>query len=231
MLAISGGDKMSSLLGSQSAIAFPVSLVLGTAAFGGLLAACRHWRTTPVGQLRVLLVGWYLLPLAALTVLPTVQYIHYFIILLPLPFLGLAYALDKLTERRAALGWLVLAVCLCSFIALDAEFFRTIVDDGGAPGDYGVAYRYTAEATAMFVRENPGSAFEIRTYDNSNPYVFLVWNSRPNDPAPTGPAVIDYVLINTLYDIPPRLRRLRNAWASSRKTIGPLEIVSIPLKR
>ncbi len=37
MLQFVGGDKMSFLLGSQSALAHPLSLVLGIAAFGGLL--------------------------------------------------------------------------------------------------------------------------------------------------------------------------------------------------
>ncbi len=233
-LAIAGGGKMSFLLGSQSALAHPLSLVLGTAAFGGLLLGFRQWRTTRLGSARALLAVWYLLPLAAMTALRSPSYMHYFIILFPLPFLGLARVLERLVRQRAAVGWLALAACLCSFAYLDARFFQTINDHGGAPGDYGVAYRYKADAAAMFVRDNPGRSFEIGTdadFDPGQPtqeYRFLVWNSRPDAAEPPGPPAVGYVVVNTLHDTPPVLKSLPGAEAYATKRFGPLEIVSIP---
>ena len=234
MFSISGGDYLSFLLGSQSGLARPVSLIVGPAAFIGLLAACRQWRSSPVGRLRVLLVVWYLLPLAALTVLPVPIHIHYFIILLPLPFLGMASLIEWLTKRQAAIGWLALTACLCSFAVLDGQIYRTVAHDDGAPGDYGVAYKYKADATAMLERESQGRKLELgedvdfAPGSYSQEYHLLDWNSDP-DYVRLTPAVTGYVIINKLVGTPPLLRADPKRRSYRTQRFGPLRIVAIPL--
>ena len=233
-LAIPGGDIMSSLLGSQSALAHPLSLVLGSAAFGGLLLGFRQWRGSRLGSARALLAVWYVLPVVLLTALQTPSFIHYFVILFPLPFLGIALVVEQLARRRALAGWLTVAALLCCFAYLDARFFQTIFDHGGAPGDYGVGYRYKEDAAAMFVRQNPARSFEIGTDADFSPgqdtrdLSFLVWNAHPDSPAPSGPPAVGYVVFNTLTGTPPVLAGLPNASSYPTTRFGPLEVVSIP---
>ena len=184
--AIVGGDKMSVLLGSQSALAAPISFVLGPAAVVGLVAAFRSCKEQPLRQLRLLLVLWCLLPLVALSILPVHDYIHYFIITLPLPFFGLAYLIERAASRRRLLAGLALATCLAWFGFLDVRMFRTIIRDGGAPGDYGIAYRYKSEAVASMLTSAHGRPFEIGVDRNLGPVRrlrdirFLIWNSDPD---------------------------------------------------
>jgi 4-amino-4-deoxy-L-arabinose transferase-like glycosyltransferase len=227
-LAVAGGDKLSLLLGSQSALAFPLSFVFGTTAFVGLVWSARRWRTRVLDRLRVLLVAWFLLPVAALTAVRVTPYPHYFIVLYPLPFLGAAFALEKLTQRSITAGIVALTACLVAFTLLDAGLFRTITRNGGARGDYGVAYRYKADAVDLFVRENPGRRFELRTDTASNvqpEYRFLVWNLRRRRKQPSRPPVLRYQIIDTLHgSVPPRWRSFRH------ERFGPLDIVVVPLR-
>ena len=228
-VAIPGGDKMSVLLGSQSALAHPLSLVLGTAAFVGLLLGFRQWRASRLGSARALLAVWYVLPVVMLTALQTPSYIHYFVILFPLPFLGIALVLEQFCRRRALAGWLALAGCLCCFAYLDGRFFQTIFDHGGAPGEYGVGYRYVEDAAAMIARENPGRSFELgkdADFDpggTTRPFSFLVWNRHPDAPAPSGAPAVGYVVVNTLTGTGPP-----NASSYPTKRFGPLEVITIP---
>ena len=234
MFSISGGDYLHESLGSQSGLARPVSLILGPAAFVGLLAACRHWRASPEGQLRVLIAVWYVLPLAAMMILPFVVYIHYFIILYPLPFLGLAYVIECIIRHRRMIGGIALASCLCSFAILDGQIYRTVVRDGGAPGDYGVAYKYKAETAALIEGENPDREFELGTdvqLDPSNfdEYKVLVWNSDVSN-AQSKPAATGYAIIDTMTESPPNLTADPTTASYKTHQFGPLEIISIPLK-
>ena len=234
MLSISGGDYLSFLLGSQSGLARPVSLVLGPAAFVGLLAACRHWRSSPTGSLRLLVVAWSCCRCAALTVLPFYVYIHYFIILFPLPFLGMAYVLEWLTQHLRPLGWLALGASLCSFAVLDGQIYRTVVHDGGAPGDYGVAYKYKAAAASLIESENHGRQFKLGTDvaldpGNLDEFDLLVWTSSVGD-ARSKPAVNGYAIIDTMGGAPPQLPAAPNGAPYPTRQFGPLELVSVPLK-
>jgi Dolichyl-phosphate-mannose-protein mannosyltransferase len=233
MLSISGGGYLSFSLGSQSGLAHPVSLVLGTVAFIGLLAACRHPRTHGLGSLRVLAVVWYLLPLLALTVLPFIVYIHYFIILFPLPFLGMAYVLEWLTKHWRMVGRLALAACLCSFAILDGQIYRTIVHDGGAPGDYGVGYKYKREVAALIERENPDRQFELGRdvqldSGSFDEYSLLVWDVDLNN-AQSQPAATGYAIIDTMGE-PPNAAGGPTPGPDQVRHFGPLEVVSVPLK-
>lgn len=237
MFAITGGDKLKFVIGSQTALAAPLSYLLGIAAVAGLVVACKHWRTTPVGRVRLLLAAWYLLPLLALAALPVSIYIHYLIVLFPLPFLGIAYVIERISQRTSAVGLLALATCLGCFGAIDVHFFRTIVDNGGAHGDYGIGYRYKREAVDLFLRQNPGRPFEIG-YDLDfapgpiiQEYQFLTWNSDPDAPAPVGAAAIGYVVVNRFNGTPPLLAADPNAGSYPTTGFGPLEVVSVPLPR
>ena len=230
MLAIVGGGRMSFLIGHGSRVATVLSALLGVTAVIGLVAAIAPGRQQRT--LNGLLLGWYLLPLAALSALRVQPYIHYFIILLPLPYLGIAHALERLTRRKQVQAVIVIA-CLCCFALLDARFFSTIIRDGGAPGQYGIAYRYKL-AAAMLVRANPSRSFRLGvspTFASSpilGPYRFLIWNAQPNrSPRTTQPAV-GYILVNRLQPTssPPSLQP---NWRETR--LGPLTVVTVPFPR
>jgi 4-amino-4-deoxy-L-arabinose transferase-like glycosyltransferase len=227
-LAVAGGDKLSLLLGSQSALAFPLSFAFGTAAFAGLVAGARRWRTRALDRFRLLLVLWFVLPVAALTAVRVTPYPHYFIVLYPLPFLGAAFALEKLSQRSLAAGLATLGACLVAFGLLDAGLFRTITREGGARGDYGVAYRHKADAVDHFVRENPARRFELGvvTASAASPeYRFLVWRARRREKRPPLPPIVRYEIVDRLHTtVPPRRRSFRH------ERFGPLDVVVVPLR-
>jgi hypothetical protein len=232
-LAVSGGDRLSMLVGSQSPLAFPLSVVLGTAGLLGLVAACRRWRGAPAGRLLVLLPLWYVLPLAALTVVPVTPYLHYFIVLFPLPFFGLAFALERLTRRRRTLGPVALAACLAAFGFLDAGLLRTIVRDGGAPAEYGVAYRYKADAMGELVRENPVRRVVLGADahpDKPAPqeYRFLAWNERGAADPPLAVPAFRYVIAESFSGTAPVLRRLPHSPPIGR--FGPVQVAAVPIR-
>jgi hypothetical protein len=147
------------------------------------------------------------------------------------PFLGIAFALEQLARRQTAVSLLALAGCLCAFGFLDARFFRTVADDGGAPGEYGVAYRYKADAAAMFVRENPGRRFWISAEDDIEPrdYRLLVWNALPRHAEPTRPPVVGYLVGGTVRGIPEDLLPAAVARSYPSARFGPVEVLSVPL--
>ena len=228
MLAIVAGGQMSFLIGSGSRLATVLSALLGITAIAGLVAMRRATDRTMQG----LLFLWYLLPLVVLTVVRVQSYIHYFIILMPLPYLGIARAFELLTARKH-LRMLLVGVCLCCFAALDARVFHTVIKDGGAPGQYGIGYRYKHAAAVLLLQESETQPFKLGISPDFNaspvlrPYQFLIWNAEPDRGPPTSPATIGYVLVNRLEPIasrprlPSQLRQFR---------LGPLTLVAIPLR-
>ena len=233
--AIVGGDKMSVLLGSQSAIAAPLSFVLGPAALVGLVEASRGSHERPLRQVRVLLGAWFLLPLVALSILPVHDYIHYFIITLPLPFFGIAFLIERLATRRRLLRGLLLAACLACFLTLDVRLFRTILRDRGAPGDYGIAYRYKSEAVHAMLANERGRSFVIGTDRDFRPVRrlrdlrFLIWASDLAGRSRHEPAQRGYVIVRTSDRLPPLLAKDPRRSSYRRTVIGPLELITVPL--
>ena len=228
-LAIVGGDTMSILLGRQSPLARPLSIVAGTAALLGIVLAARSARDPAVRRLRLLFLCWYLLPLTLLTLVPVHDYIHYFIVITPLPFLGLAHVAEMIVRRRAAAGLLALACCLAAFAAIDVRYFSTVIHDGGAPGDYGIAYRYKAEAVAAIVRANPRRAVRVGLDERFQPsrklrdIRFLLWNARIDSGAVDLPATTGYVFVDRLDTRTPTPR-------AGTLSFGPLEVRVLPLR-
>jgi hypothetical protein len=219
-LTVGFDDRMSHVLGTQSAAALPLSLAFGSISVAGLVGSCRRWRTRPLARTRALLVVWFILPVVALTLLPIRPFDHYFIVLYPLPFLGLALALEALSRRYRAWGWVALAGCLAMFAVFDGQLFRTVLRNGGTPGDYGVAYKYKADAVAYFVAQNPNRRFELgRKMDE---YRFLEWNIRGAVAKPLRPPTRRYV-VSTDFN-----RQERSAL--EKKQFGPLEVIVVPLR-
>jgi 4-amino-4-deoxy-L-arabinose transferase-like glycosyltransferase len=182
-LAIGVADRTSVLFGSQPELAYPFSVAFGTVALAGLAAGCRNWRREGSLNERLLLCLWYGLPLTALTLLPIRPFVHYFIVLYPLPFLGLALLFDRLARSRPLLTWSALAGCFAVFIFFDAQMFRIVAKNGGATGEYGVAYTFKARAVESLVRESRTRRFELSTDARRNEfevreYRVLEWNER-----------------------------------------------------
>ena len=220
-LTVGFSDRISHVVGTQSAAALPISVALGIISVAGLVGSCRGWRTRPLARTRALLVLWFVLPFLALTVLQIRPFDHYFIVLYPLPFLGLALAIEALSRRHRGWGWLALGGCLAAFAVFDGQLFRTIVRDGGAPGDYGVAYKYKADAAAYFVAQNPTRRFELaREMDE---YRVLEWNIRGADAKPLLPPTKRYVA-STDFNRRARSRGFR------KEQFGPLDVVVVPLR-
>ncbi|MGZ4339370.1 MAG: hypothetical protein ACXVQ3_04870 [Gaiellaceae bacterium] len=179
-------------------MAEPIGLLLAVAAFTALVAA---WRREPGGdrsRLRALLALWYVLPAALLTVLPVSSYVHYFIVLLPLPFFGIAAAAEMLVVLRRLAGVAVVSTCLAYFAAIDGGLFRTVLQHGGAPGDYGTAYRFKATVVHDLIRIDGGARPSIGAADENargSEYRFLVWNALrgiATTPVATGTRYIVY---------------------------------------
>jgi 4-amino-4-deoxy-L-arabinose transferase-like glycosyltransferase len=223
-LAVGAADRTDLLLGSQAAIALPLSIVFGTTAFVGLLVGCRGWRLRPTARARVLLPVWFVLPLVALTLLPVRPFPHYFIVLYPLPFLGAAVALEALSRWRTGLAYVALVGCLGAFAALDVRSFRIVRNDGGAAADYGVAYRYKADAVSSFVRANPHRHFQIEAFGSpsvDDEFTLLSWIDR-HHPGRLRPAAVRYVLAKRFGERSPVRERHTERFGSLTVTVVPL---------
>jgi 4-amino-4-deoxy-L-arabinose transferase-like glycosyltransferase len=188
-LALSGGDRLSGLVGSQPFYALPLSVLVGGCGLAGLVLAWRRARAEADANLRLLLILWFVLPLAALTVLRIAPFPHYFIVLYPLPFLGFAFLLEEAARHRAALAGL--AAVLALFAALDGWLFATVRDHRGAPADYGVAYRDKADAARALLKANPGTRIRLTAPPE---YGVLVWNEQGANDAPRPPSAAAYVV-------------------------------------
>jgi hypothetical protein len=229
MAAIIGGDTFSTLLGSQSRLATPLTALLFPAACIGLVVAIRGG-VRRVVQVRTLLVVWFALPVIALTLSRTEGYIHYFIILLPLPFFGIALAAEAATRSRPRLAAGAIAVVLAGFLVLDVEFFRTVIQDQGAPGEYGTGYRFTRAAAETIARESRGRPYviaasaDLKPDPRVNAIRFLVWNADPDRVVPQGKPELGFVVLDRT-PTPTSLDRYR------RRRFGPLELIEIPLTR
>jgi 4-amino-4-deoxy-L-arabinose transferase-like glycosyltransferase len=222
-LTVGYSDRLSHVLGSQSAAALPVSVAFGIISAAGLVAAWRVAGTRALAQTRALLLAWFILPLVLLTLFPVKPYDHYFIVLYPLPFLGLAVALEAVTLRYRLFGRLAVAGCLLALALFDAQFFRTVHAQGGAPGDYHVAYKYKLDAVAFFVRQNPTRHFELRKDWDTDTLRFLEWNLRGANAKPLLPAIRRYVVTTDFH------RKLRSP-APGQKQFGPIHVTMVPLQ-
>jgi hypothetical protein len=221
---------MSSLLGSQSGLAHPLSVALASVAVAGLVACCWRGRGRGLDTLRLLLLLWFVLPIAALTVGHVAPQLHYLIVLYPIPLFGVAFALERLWKLRRELAVVAVAACLGCLAYLDARFLQTVVDHGGAPGGYGVGYTYKAEAARLIVRENAQRAFVLSTDVDKDPrdYQPLVWNERHDDTL--GAAVRGEVVSSFVDSGDELLRRAREVPESRTARAGPLVVVSVPLR-
>jgi hypothetical protein len=226
LAAIVGGDTLSSLLGSQSRLAIPLTAVLFPAACIGLVIGIRGG-TRRVVQARALLVVWFCLPVVALTILRTEAYIQYFIVLLPLPFFGIALAVEAATRSRPHLAAGVIAAIIAGFLVLDVGFFRTVIQNQGAPGEYGSGYRFTQAAAHAIAQESRGKPYVIAANGDLirdpqfNAIRFLVWNADPNRVVPQGKPELGFVVLDRV-PTPASLEQDR------RWRFGPLELIELP---
>lgn len=234
-VGIVAGGSMRYLIGRSSTLATVLSAVLGVLGPLGLVAAARG-QSGARTRLSILFCVWYALPLVLLTVLDVRPYMHYFIVLLPLPYFGVAYLGERLLARRPALAVGVLGLTLACFVLIDASVFRTIIHNGGAPGDYGIAYRNTQRAVRFVLHEAAGRPFLIGEDVNFAPvrplrtYRFLLWNASPNRPPPQGRPSEGFVFVDGFRGTPPLLRHDPRARSFARTSFGPLTVVQVPMR-
>jgi 4-amino-4-deoxy-L-arabinose transferase-like glycosyltransferase len=229
MVDIVGGGNLRFLIGSGSPLGGPLSVLLGVAATIGLVAAARR-RAEPERRLGQLLLLWFALPLVLLTLLPVHSYIHYFVVLLPLPYLGVAHLVERVV--RVELGRaLVVAAILCCFAAIDVHLFRTVLHDGGAPGDYGVAYKYKADAVEFALHRTPTGRVRLGLdprFAQGGPlrtYRLLLWNDELDHPPAARGATSRYLVLSR-FAVPPQLVR-RYARPGRTAVFGPLSVVEL----
>jgi len=148
-------------------------------------------------------------------------------VITPLPFLGLARVFELLARRNGLLSALALASCLISLTVLDVRFFHTIIRDGGAPGDYGIAYRYKAEAVDAILRANPRRAVSIGLDRRFSPsrslrdIRFLLWNGRIHRGGRLLRATRGYLIAERIQGTP--------RGAAGATSFGPLRITPVEL--
>jgi hypothetical protein len=233
MLDLTGGGGTAFLLGRTFLLATFMSLVLGVAAILGLAALARG-RAEDARRLGLVFVVWYLLPLFALTVLPVPPYIHYFVVLLPLPFLGVAYLLELASRRTKTVRVVALVAIVASFALVDARALRIVTHGGGAPGDYGIAYKYKREAISFMLRHTPSGSVRVgfdidsRRVRALRTYRFLLWDATLGRRAPVGAAARQFVLVSRFTGAPPLLAALPAAARYPSSSFGPLTVVEVP---
>ncbi|HVW20522.1 MAG TPA: glycosyltransferase family 39 protein [Opitutaceae bacterium] len=233
--SVSGADGIDSLVGAQPAWAWPLALAAGLGGLGGLAWLCRRDRGTGRFHARVALLLWFALPTAALIATGVAPFIHYFIILYPLPFLGLAAALEPLGRRWPAASRAVLGLCLAAYAWLDLGVYRAVSGQGGAPADYGVAYRHKAAAADYILRENRGRPYLVWYGFNPNsqlPFEYrllLAWENpeRGRPLAPETPTSA-YAIFDHFHS---RLTAQGEAATRSlpQRAFGPLTVYAVPL--
>ena len=224
MLAVGAADQMDALLGSQWGLALPFSIGFGICSLVGLGAACAARSSTiPIG-LRWALPTWYLLPFIALSVSSVASHVYYFIILYPLPFLGVAVVLNSLAHYRRLVSLLVLAGILGVFSIIDGKAVRTITRQGGTPAEYGVAYTFKQQLVESLVAENRGRRFELSSARRGDggvaEYRVLEWNERGARDTELRPAVWRYV-ISTEFGSRP------SSACSNVNCFGPLRVTRV----
>ena len=231
-LAVSGADATDALLGGQPGLAFPFALLTGILAFAGLAWLCVRDRAGPLFSARLILAIWIILPSLGIAVVGVVPYTHYFIVLYPILFLGLAAALEKLSGDWRLVS---LAACVAGYAWLDASLFHSVASRGGAPADYGVAYAYKAAAIESAAAENPGRPFVLA--DGIHPegaiapeYRFLADLRDCGRKPASGQPEFGYVLIDTLGTaLTPEGEAAAKKF--QRRQFGPLAVYVIPLGR
>jgi hypothetical protein len=182
-----------------------------------------------------MLAVWFGLPALGLFVTGIQPFPHYFIILYPLPYLGLALALEKLEDWRRHVGRTVLATLLVCYAAFDVVTLRALVARGGAPADYGVAYMHKSAAVDFALVENRQAPLHLfSNFDSSASasleYTLLTWLRMRAQaaPLPAAKPVRAFVIIDRFaQSLSPRgetaTRDLRRA------QFGPLTVFIVPL--
>jgi hypothetical protein len=220
--AISSADQLRNLVGSSTRLAEPIGLLLAAIAAAGLAIACAGRRDDRRALVRRLILLWYVLPAALLTAVPVTPYIHYFIVLLPIPFFGIASALEAVRRRVPSLSAAAALLAVAYFAFVDARLYRIVRHDGGAPADYGVAYRYKKALVDEAIGSGHGRAvsFAAAGYGRGSEYRLLAWSHEPAEP-PAG-TVRRYTVVDTLAGERPR------AGARPAFRVGPL--LAVPAK-
>ncbi len=131
-LSISGADQTDALVGTQASWVFPFAVATGLAALGGVLGLCWRDRQTPLLPSRLMLAAWLVLPSLGLAATGAVPFIHYFIVLYPPVFLGLAAGLEAVRRWRPAVAGTALAAILAGYAWIDATLYRTVAARGGS---------------------------------------------------------------------------------------------------
>jgi hypothetical protein len=215
---IASADQLSSVSGARTPLAEPIGLLLAAVAAVGLAAAARAG-STRARTLAALLTLWYALPALLLTLTPTIAYLHYFIVVLPLPFLGVARCVEYMARRSTPVAAVAVVAALAYFGATDGQLFVRIVRNGGSPGDDGVGYRFRVAIVRDARRLSPGRRIVIDGDVSSNVYGLLLWNADPDRAVPANAPVARYVVVDALQ---------RSAGARTVRplaTAGPLRLV------
>jgi hypothetical protein len=175
--AVGSADQLEQLVGSSTHGAEPIGLALGAAAFAGLVLGWAGQRHGAAARLRALVVSWYVLPAATLTVIPVTAYIHYFIVLFPLPFLGVAAGLEALRSRVRSAPVVLVGVAVTYFALVDVGLFQRVRAHDGAPADYGVAYRWKNALVEKAARTARGGrvSFTASGFGSGSEYRLLAW--------------------------------------------------------
>jgi 4-amino-4-deoxy-L-arabinose transferase-like glycosyltransferase len=233
-LSVTGADETAIVVGAQPAWALPFALATGLGAWAGMIWLCVRDGSSPLFSARLMAAIWLVLPTLGLALSGAIPSPHYFIILYPLAFLGLAAALEKLGGQRRAVSIALLAICLLGYAGLDAAIFQTVAERGGAPADYGAAYAHKLAAVDFALAENPDRPFLFS--DGSNPrgtlppeYQFLVdWKTHGH--APVGPSPTRaYLLLDSFRSTLSPAGE--NATKGLRRSqFGPLTVFVVPLR-
>jgi len=232
--AASSADFTEFLTGIPWPCVWLLSIITGVAGVAGLAWPCFVERTRPTSQARLTLLIWFALPIIGLAILGLVPFPHYFVVLFPLPFLGLAAVLEKIRLRSRGLGGGLLGALLIGYAVFDVALFRSIEAQGGGAADYGIAYTNKVAAINFVLAENPDQSFVIASDFNLKTavpleyYVLLALKTQESHWTPKSPAARAYVLVDTFaFKLTPELIELTKGL--EQKQFGPLKVFVIPL--
>lgn len=179
MAAIGGVDELSTLVSWQPPAAQAASLLLAVGTVVGLALAVRDSRGE-IRTVRSAALAWYLAPVVLLTLVRTDAFIHYFIVVFPLPFVGIGYLVSRgrYGVRVAGLGLVV--VLAVAFVATDVELARRVAKNDGAPGDYGSAYRVKRSIARDISLMANGCHVQLTGDLAGGAFDVLIWSEHPD---------------------------------------------------
>ncbi|HLC72271.1 MAG TPA: glycosyltransferase family 39 protein [Candidatus Nanoarchaeia archaeon] len=141
------------LLGNVSVLPKFVNGVTTLMMIGVIVLGIFMIRNRNYEKRELLLLLWLIVPILFYVVIGKNVSPHFFIILLPVQFLILAIALNKISERYKKTTISVIVMIIISYLIFILQFYAVIDENGGTDSLFGVPYKYRVQVIQEIAKE------------------------------------------------------------------------------